>query len=123
MPIRALLVDDNASFLEAARVLLEQGGIRVVGSASTSADGLRLAEQLRPDVILVDIGLGNESGFALARRLADQVDGDGTAIILVSTHAESDLEELIADSPAIGYLPKSELSAEAIRRTLEQRSG
>jgi DNA-binding NarL/FixJ family response regulator len=123
MPIRALLVDDNASFLEAARVLLEQGGIRVVGSASTSADGLRLAGQLRPDVILVDIGLGNESGFALARRLADQVDGDGTAIILVSTHAESDLEELIADSPAIGYLPKSELSAEAIRRTLEQRSG
>jgi DNA-binding NarL/FixJ family response regulator len=122
MPIRALLVDDNASFLKAARVLLEQGGIQVVGSASTSAEGLQRAEQLRPDVILVDIMLGEESGFALARCLAEQVDGGGTAIILVSTHAESDLAELIAESPAIGYVSKSELSADAILRTLEQRS-
>jgi DNA-binding NarL/FixJ family response regulator len=122
MPIRALLVDDNASFLEAARVLLEQGGVRVVGSASTVAEGLLRAEQLRPDVVLVDIGLGDESGFALARRLAEQVDGGGTAIILVSTHAEADLAELIAESPAIGYVPKSELSAEAVRRILERGS-
>ncbi len=121
MPIRALIVDDNASFLAAARILLEQGGISVVGSASTSAEGLRLTRELRPDVVLVDIVLGDESGFALSRSLAEQIDGDGTAIILVSTHAEADFEELIAHSPAVGYLPKSELSAEAVRRTLEGR--
>jgi DNA-binding response OmpR family regulator len=58
-----LIVDDNQSFLEAARVLLEREGLTVAGVALTSAEALREAETLRPDIVLVDISLGEESGF------------------------------------------------------------
>src|ERR1700722_11972256 len=73
MPLRCLLVDDNDVFLETASLLLEREGLTVVGMASNIAEALEQARALRPDLILVDIGLGDESGFTLARLLA----GDG----------------------------------------------
>ena len=124
MPLRCLLVDDNEAFLEAASVLLEREGLTVVGVASSIAEALRQARALRPDVILVDIGLGDESGFDLARLLArdgqsGQVDQWGGAdVILISTGAEADYREMIDDSPAAGFLAKSELSLRGIRRIL-----
>jgi CheY-like chemotaxis protein len=122
MSFRVLIVDDNASFLDAARVLLEREGLRVVAVASTSAEALQREQEQRPDVVLVDIMLANESGFELVRRLDAEGRGSGSAAILVSTHAEEDFADLIAASPAAGFLPKSELSAAAIRRTLDGRS-
>jgi CheY-like chemotaxis protein len=115
MPLRCLLVDDNDAFLEAARVLLEREGMQVAGVASSIAEALRQARALRPDVILVDIGLGKESGFHLARLLATDGQGGRAAVILISARAETDYTELIADSPAEAFLPKSELSAQRIR--------
>ena len=67
MPIRSLIVDDSDAFLKAASVLLQREGVTVLGTASNSAEALRLAGALRPDVILVDIGLGEESGFDLVK--------------------------------------------------------
>jgi DNA-binding NarL/FixJ family response regulator len=99
-------------------MLLEREGMRIVGVASTSSDGLRQARELRPDVILVDITLGAESGFELARRLVE-TDSRGTRVILISTHAEADFADLIAAIPVAGFIPKSELSAAAIRRLVE----
>jgi CheY-like chemotaxis protein len=120
VPLRSsLIVDDNESFLEVARGLLEQEGLRVVGVASASAEALRQVRSLDPDVVLVDVFLGDESGLELARRLVD----DGQAVILISTHPEEDVAALIAESPAVGYLQKAELSAEAIRRIADGRSG
>lgn len=115
MPLQCLIVDDNASFLQAAATLLERQGLTVAGVASTAAGALRRARELRPDVVLVDIVLGGESGFDVARKLA-AADGSGPTVILVSTHAETDFEDLIHETPAAGFLSKSELSAEAIRR-------
>jgi DNA-binding NarL/FixJ family response regulator len=115
------IVDDNTLFLAAARGLLEREGMRVVGVASTSAEGLRRAEELAPDVVLVDLMLGGESGFDLARRLVEGDRGAMTAVILISTHSQLDFAELIAESPAAGFLPKSELSADGIRRILNGR--
>jgi DNA-binding NarL/FixJ family response regulator len=117
MACRVLIVDDNTPFLDAARSLLELEGLDVAGVASTSADALQGAEQLRPDAVLVDISLAGESGLDLARSLAAR-DGCGWAVILMSTHAEADFADLIAESPAAGFLPKAELSADAIRRLL-----
>ena len=115
VPLRCLIVDDNASFLEAASTLLRREGITVVGVAFTTTAALRQTRQLRPDVVLVDIMLGDESGFDLAQRLAD-MDSGGIAVILISTQEESDFADLIEAAPVAGFVPKSELSAGAIRR-------
>jgi DNA-binding NarL/FixJ family response regulator len=115
--LRCLIVDDSRRFLDAARGLLESQGMAVVGVASTGAEALRQVEELRPDVTLVDLDLGGESGFEVARRLERNV-GPRPRMILISTHDEQDYADLIAASPAVGFLPKSALSAAAIRRLL-----
>jgi DNA-binding NarL/FixJ family response regulator len=114
MTLRSLLVDDNSRFLAAARELLEREGIDVVGVASTIDDATRLAVALRPDVCLVDIDLGDESGFDLARRLAEPGD-QSPHVVLISAYPERDFADMIEDSPAIGFLPKPEISAARIR--------
>jgi DNA-binding NarL/FixJ family response regulator len=114
MAVRCLIVDDNRAFLKAARTLLEREGLTIAGVASTSADALREAETLRPDVVLVDVSLGEESGFELARQLvADHA--HGATVILISTRSEAELSDLVALTPTAGFLSKSELSADAIR--------
>ena len=124
MPLRCLLVDDNDAFLETARTLLERQGVQVAGVASNIAGALQQARALRPDVVLVDIGLGEESGFELARLLAaDGQDGQDSQrvradVILISAQAERDYVDLIAESPAAGFLHKPELSAQRIRQLL-----
>ena len=117
MAFTCLIVDDNASFLRAASSLLEREGVTVAGTASNGADALRLARDLHPDVVLLDILLGAESGFDVARALAAN-DGDGPTVVFVSTHAETDFADLINEAPAAGFLPKSQLSAEAIKRVV-----
>jgi DNA-binding NarL/FixJ family response regulator len=116
--LRCLIVDDSPRFLDAARGLLERQGVTVVGVASNSTDAFQRVEQLRPDVTLVDIDLGGESGLELARRLHVQDGQAQAAVILISTHAEQDYAELIAASPAVGFLAKTALSADAIRGVL-----
>jgi DNA-binding NarL/FixJ family response regulator len=116
--MRLLIVDDSPGFLEAAQAALGNGGITVVGVASTSDEALQRIDELRPDVALVDIDLGDESGFEVARRVVEA--GDPPRVILISSHAEDDLEELITTSPALGFVPKTRLSAEAIRAVLER---
>jgi DNA-binding NarL/FixJ family response regulator len=118
MPLRCLLVDDNAAFLETASALLEREGVLVVGAASNTAEALQQARALRPDVILVDIGLGDESGFDVARLLAPDGQDGSAKVILISTRDEEDYTELVAESPAAGFLAKSELSARGIGRIL-----
>ena len=119
MPIRCLVVDDSRSLLEAARLLLEREGLTIAGVASSCSEAVREARALRPEVVLVDISLGEESGFDVARRLVQDSRAGGMTVILISTHSEADFADLIAESPAAGFLPKSELSASAIRRILE----
>jgi two-component system, NarL family, nitrate/nitrite response regulator NarL len=118
MALRVLVVDDNDGFLAAARALLELGGVAVVGVAKTGADALQAARRLGPDVSLVDIDLGGESGFDVARCF-EQI-GLPSRVIMISTHDGGDFTELIADSPAVGFLPKSRLSAKAIESLLER---
>jgi DNA-binding NarL/FixJ family response regulator len=112
--MRCLLVDDNTAFLEIARGRLARDGVTVTGTASCSAEAVRQAAALRPDVAVVDIGLGAENGFDLARDLATQ----GITVIMTSTGAEDDYADLVAESPVAGFLAKAELSAAGILRIL-----
>jgi CheY-like chemotaxis protein len=115
---RLLLVDDNRRFLDAARALLEREGMAVVACTSEGAEAMRLAEQLSPDVALVDISLGKESGFDVARSLAQLPAGGAPRVILISTHSAGDFADLIKASPAVAFLAKAELSGQSIRRAL-----
>jgi DNA-binding NarL/FixJ family response regulator len=121
MALRLLIVDDNDRFLAAAQGLLEREGLDVVALASTSAEAVRSVRELRPDVTLVDIDLGDESGFDLVRKLTESA--DSARVVLISAYPETDLRDLIDASPAVGFLSKSRLSARAIRDLLDEVGG
>lgn len=111
--LRCVIVDDNAAYLSAATALLQQGGIDVVGTAQSISDGLHTVERLRPDVALVDVNLGDESGFDLVAQLNSHADTAAVTAILTSTVSELPVAEL-TDSPP-KFLPKLDLSGDAIR--------
>lgn len=122
MRMRVLLVDDSVEFAATARRLLERDGLDVVATATTGAEAAEKARELSPDVVLVDIDLGGESGFDVVCRILGDGDGAGRAI-LISSHSMEDFADLIAESPATGFLSKSRLSAAAIREVLESGPG
>jgi chemotaxis response regulator CheB len=110
--LRCLIVDDNPEFLQAATRFLEPQGIEIAGVASSGAEGVLLARELQPEVVLLDIKLGDEDGFDFVEQF------DALPVILISTYAERDFEDLIAASPALGFLSKTRLSGAAIRDLL-----
>jgi DNA-binding NarL/FixJ family response regulator len=118
MTLRCLIVDDNAAFLSAARELLTRQGMRVVGLASTGCEAVRQADELRPDVALVDIDLGGESGFDVARLLAEASRLEPVPVVLISSYSEKDFIDMIAASAARGFVSKSDLSQRAIAEAL-----
>jgi DNA-binding NarL/FixJ family response regulator len=110
--LRCLIADDSREFLVSAARLLESQGMRVIAHASTSAAALHLAETLLPDVALVDVELGAEDGLELARQLAERA--PTVPVILISTHEPAELADLVAKTPAVGFLPKDVLGLTAI---------
>jgi DNA-binding NarL/FixJ family response regulator len=121
MAIRCLIVDDNPRFARTAQEILQEDGIEVLGVAASGEQAVRLARELRPDLALVDIDLGAENGLAVAQRLCgDEQQPLAESVILISTHAEEEFAELIAASPAVGFLAKAELSADAIEALLSR---
>jgi CheY-like chemotaxis protein len=119
MAIRCLIVDDNQRFAQTARELLQDDGIDVLAVARGGEEAVRLARELRPDLALVDIDLGGESGLDVACRLrADEPGALADAVILISTYGQDEFGELIAASPAVGFIAKAELSADAIEALL-----
>src|ERR1700743_1817002 len=113
-PLQCIIVDDYQPFLKVARAKLEWQGMAVVGVAANGAEALRQAREVRLDVALVDISLGPESGLDVAREIRPWV----RSVILISSNDQyaDDCAELIAGSPASGFLSKATLSADAISR-------
>ena len=111
---RALVVDDNAIMRTIVGRILREAQFDIV-EATNGAEALRQARELSPDVALVDISLGTESGFDVAREINPYV---GSVILISSDdhYADDDYAELIAGSPAVGFLSKATLSADAISR-------
>lgn len=119
MPVRCVIVDDNEGFVAAARRVLDRDGVTVVGVAANTGDALTLVAEVRPDVVLVDVCLGEEDGFALAERItAASADSGPPPLILISTHAVEEFEEIVEHSPALAFLTKIDLSGYAVRGIL-----
>jgi two-component system nitrate/nitrite response regulator NarL len=119
LPVRCIIVDDSEEFLASASLLLDSQGMDVIAVTSTSDDALHLARELGPDVALVDIELGEEDGIELSRELVSRV--PTTRVVLISSYGRDDLGvlgDLIANSPAAGFLAKTDLGVAAIARLL-----
>lgn len=123
MPLRCLIVDDNVSFRDEMRGLLQEQGLEAVGGAGSAREAFQQIAQLRPDVVLIDIDLRGESGLDLAVTLRDSLGRTGPRVILISTHDEREYADLIEASPAVGFLAKTDLSAGTIRRMLAPTRG
>ena len=108
-----LIVDDNAGFRLQARAVLSADGFDVVGESADGTSGLAAARRLRPDLLLLDIGLPDVEGFEVARALA--VDGPPPQVVLTSSREASAYGPRLADSRVLGFIPKDELSGAAIR--------
>ena len=113
-PTRVLVVDDQAPFRSAARVLIGLlRGWEVVAEAETGEDAVRLAGELRPDVVLMDINLPGRNGIESTRDLLAV--HPGAAVVLTSTYAAADLPAGADDCGAVGYLRKEELTPRLLR--------
>lgn len=123
MLLRCLIVDDNERFLAVARASLERDGLEVVGTASTMTEALEKAGSLGPDVVLVDIALGTESGLELTRQLVVRYPDLRARVVLISTGREEDYAELISASPAAGFVWKAQLSADTVRGVVAAGGG
>jgi DNA-binding NarL/FixJ family response regulator len=120
--LRCLIVDDNEPFLEIAAASLAGDDLDVLGTATTSAEALRQVAEQQPDVVLVDISLGEENGFELARKLVERFPQLASGVVLTSSRAEKDFGGLIKASPAAGFIPKIQLSSRAVRELVASRS-
>lgn len=107
-----LIVDDHPSFRSFARAILDDDGFRVTGEAEDGESALEQVERLRPEVVLLDVQLPGIDGFEVARRLAER--GDGPKVVLISSRDAQDYGSRLSDSPARGFITKSELSAAAL---------
>jgi DNA-binding NarL/FixJ family response regulator len=108
-----LIVDDHAGFRRFAKRLLEAGGLTVVGEAQDGASAVAEATRLGPDVVLLDVKLPDRDGFDVAAEIAGH-----TAVVLTSSHDFDDLRTRVERTAARGFIPKADLSADALRSLL-----
>jgi DNA-binding NarL/FixJ family response regulator len=111
-----LIVDDSPSFRRQIRALLSGDGFDVVGEAATGAAALLASRDLRPQLILLDVGLPDVDGFDLAEQLMrERIDDAGDrAVVLTSSREAAAYRGRLARTAATGFIPKDELSGPAI---------
>jgi DNA-binding NarL/FixJ family response regulator len=108
-----LIVDDHSPFRVAVRALLERGGFRVVGEAADGEAAVDAVRLLTPDVVLLDIQLPGEDGFAVCERIASAGDAAGVAgpvVVLTSGRPATTFRRRLAASRAAGFIAKAELT-------------
>ncbi|HWK27308.1 MAG TPA: response regulator transcription factor [Solirubrobacter sp.] len=110
-----LIVDDHAGFRRAARALLEADGFAIVGECATGGEGLEAALRLRPDVVLLDVGLPDLDGIEVASLLCACPAG-APKVVLTSSRDVSDFPPQLAHCGARGFIAKAELSGAALAR-------
>lgn len=111
--VTILIIDDHASFRAQARAVLVADGFTVIGEAVDGRSGLEAARTLRPDFVLLDIGLPDVEGLEVANELADG--GSPPLVVLTSTREASEYGPRLTESRALGFIAKDELSGAAIR--------
>lgn len=111
-----MIVDDHDGFRRDARLLLEASGFDVVGEASDGESAVAAAQRLRPLLVLLDLQLPDIDGFEVAARIAETA--DPPVVVLTSSRSASTYRRRLAKTTARGFVPKSELSGEALTALL-----
>jgi DNA-binding NarL/FixJ family response regulator len=120
--LRCVIIDDSPEFIVAAINTLECAGIKVVGVTMDGEEALRCIEAVKPDITLIDIDLGPECGFDVAGPLHERAGAAAqSTLIMMSAHPIEDFADILAARPAVGFITKSSLSAQAIHALLEDR--
>jgi DNA-binding NarL/FixJ family response regulator len=112
--VTVLTVDDKAIFRRVARSLIEAtAGFEQVGEAASGAEALRLAPDLHPDLVLVDVRMRGMDGIETARHLAEVA--PDAVVVLISMEEVPELRSLMAAVGAAAYVRKQDLSARKLR--------
>jgi DNA-binding NarL/FixJ family response regulator len=109
-----LIVDDHDAFRAAVSVLLEAEGFSVVGAVADGDAALAAVEQLRPEVVLLDVQLPGLDGFGVAERLA--ATPERPSVVLVSSREATTYGPRLLAVPVRGFIPKAELTGDALRK-------
>lgn len=113
--VGVFVVDDRAAFRRAARALIEAtSGFTPVGDAGSGTEALRRADQLRPDLVLMDVYMPEMDGFEAARRLTEA--HPECVVVLISIEEVEDLPALVAQSGAAAMVRKQDLNPSLLRR-------
>lgn len=106
-PLRVLIVDDQPSFRDAARCLLCARGHDVVAEAGDGSEALDALAQAQPDAVMLDLCLGDESGFDVSRALVAA--RPGVAVLLVSIDGTDATPQRVRSAGACAFVPKAQL--------------
>ncbi len=108
-PIRLFMVDDHPAVRQGLRLLLEQEGIVICGEAGDTDAALEQIPAASPDLVMVDLSLGKESGLTLLRTLTSLV--SGVPLLVYSMHEDAFHIEQAFSAGASGYVTKREISS------------
>jgi DNA-binding NarL/FixJ family response regulator len=117
MSCSVLVVDDHIGFRAFARALLESEGFEVVGESGDGASAMRAVEQLRPDLVLLDVQLPDLDGFEVADRLA--AEENPPTVVLISTRGAASYRRRLAGTTARAFISKGDLSGAALAAALQ----
>ena len=120
-PVRLLLADDHRMLRESLRRAMEDNGFDVVGEAPDGAEAVRLAEELRPDVILMDVTMPVLDGVEATRQVRDRV--PGTQVVILTMHADREVLVDAIRAGAAGYLVKDCSTEEVVDTVRKAAAG
>ncbi len=120
-----LIVDDSPTFRRQARTLLSGEGFEVVGEAGDGVAAMAAIRDLRPQLVLLDVGLPDIDGFDLVDRLMREETGTGNPmlVVLTSSREAAAYRGRLRCTAATGFIPKDELSGAAIDALLAVDQG
>jgi DNA-binding NarL/FixJ family response regulator len=119
--VQVLVVDDQAPFRFAARnVVKRTPGFEIIGEAATGEEGVDMAAELQPDLVLMDINMPGINGIEATRQIVEAQ--PGTIVFLCSTYQLSDLPPDAPTSGARAYVNKEAMGPEVLRRLWDERA-
>ena len=113
MPVRVLIVDDQEPFREASRMVVEMtDGFVVVGEAGDGEEAVRMAGELRPDIVIMDVQMPGMNGIEATRTIAAM--DQPPRVLVMSTHESGDFGGPALDAGALAFMPKAEFGMDAL---------